>query len=175
MHPQSKHHPVTGRAHVGDGGASSFDVMQSKRTWPTRRQQPQSSQWPTASQLKQSSAIRPSLCSVVGITDTKCSPQARRAIGGWIEGKSRKKWWRTQSHANPSLLTNSLLTGKTTGNFDAFARGDEIRREQTSKFRGLRRFSLNDEAGNYCHLAAKSKSETGNELRQVWEFQSSSF
>src|SRR4029079_7656998 len=117
MHPQSKHHPVTGRAHVGDGGASSFDVMQSKRTWPTRRQQPQSSQWPTASQLKQSSAIRPSLCSVVGITDTKCSPQARRAIGGWIEGKSRKKWWRTQSHANPSLLTNSLLTGKRTGNF----------------------------------------------------------
>lgn len=32
-------------------------------------------------------------------------------------GTIRNAWWRTQSRANPSPLSNSLLTGKTIGNF----------------------------------------------------------
>src|SRR6185437_8357666 len=37
--------------------------------------------------------------------------RAARTIGFRLAG-----WWRTQSHANPSPLSNSLLTGKRAGN-----------------------------------------------------------
>src|SRR6185437_430442 len=39
----------------------------------------------------------------------------------WFKGNA---WWRTQSHANRSPPSNSLLSGKTTGNFLKSRLGD---------------------------------------------------
>src|SRR4029450_5687058 len=67
-----------------------------------------------------------------------------------------------QSDSNPSPPSNSLLTGKLTGNFAKFSISHEFKGMDTSKSNGLRRNSLRTEQGIISGGTGNSGSETGN-------------
>jgi hypothetical protein len=76
-------------------------------------------------------------------------------------------WWRTQSQSNPSPPSNSLLTGKLTGNFVKFAcwaRFCPLTHEQIQRL-GVK--FPTQPTGNFCKRTGNLSARTGNLNRYV--------
>ena len=68
----------------------------------------------------------------------------------------------TQSDCEPVSASNSLLTGKITGNFADLAPYPDIGASSASEFKGLEQDSLDKGTGNYFHGAGNYSEETRN-------------
>jgi hypothetical protein len=100
--------------------------------------------------------------------EIKKARQWRAKLASLHKGRDiQTGWWRTQSHSNLSPRSNSLLTGKLTGNFAKFGPPYERKVEDASKSNGLRRNSLRSRTGNFCERTGNLCARAGNMNRDI--------